>query len=406
MNRQTAPNLLPRSVPHRGLRRRKCRRLILASRVSASANSWGSTRWPRGVATPPVLAADQGVFLVRAPRTERRVLVALLPANDLSDIPDEAPTEAAAVTVRELRSHRAAELLDDVDPHTVADILRELPYAEAAGMVACLHRPEDVAALPQYPPDSAGGMMTLDFPHIRHNITVGNALDVLRLFREDAEGFGVCILDDGQRLMGAVSITQLALASPARSADDLAEQYGHRLVSVSPDTDRREPHRLMSRYPMSIIPVVDENRRVLGVIRAEEAMQIGEEDEAAAAMLAAFLPVGAGQGGIAGTRTVTLVVLGLALGEAPHHSGVRLLGRELLLGSFQCLVLVAALAGLGVPLIFRRPGIDRTVSSAVLVTTFTDLLGFEFSRGRRSARALGGMTHLVQPCRSQPCYKS
>ena len=88
-----------------------------------------------------MLAPDHGVFLVRAPRTERRVLVTLLPANDLSDILDEAPTEPAAVTVRELSSDRAAELLDDVDSHTVADILQTPPDGEAPGIVACLHRP-------------------------------------------------------------------------------------------------------------------------------------------------------------------------------------------------------------------------------------------------------------------------
>ena len=122
-------------------------------------------------------------------------------------------------------------------------------------------------------------MMTPDFPRCRQDITAGNALDALRLFGEDAEGFGwVCVLDDQGRLLGAVSITHLALASPARSAGELADQFGHRLVSVSPDTDQEEAHRLMSRYSMSIIPLVDENHRVLGVIRAEEAMQIGEEE--------------------------------------------------------------------------------------------------------------------------------
>ncbi len=110
-----------------------------------------------------MLAADQGVFLARAPRTVRRLLVTLLPAHELSDILYEAPTEAAVTIARELPADRAAELLDDVDSHTVADILQELPEAEAAAIVAELHRPEDVVPLLQYPSDTAGGMMTPDF---------------------------------------------------------------------------------------------------------------------------------------------------------------------------------------------------------------------------------------------------
>ena len=405
-----------------------------------------------------MLPADQGILLRRIPRAERRLLVASLPQRELSDILDEAPTSAAAAIVRELPVDRAADLLDDVDSHTVADILQELPDHRAAAIVEELERPQDVVPLLEYPSDTAGGMMTTDFPRIRHDVTAGNALDVLRLFGEDAEGFGwVCVLDERRRLLSAVSITQLALATPARLVQDIAEEHGHRLLSVRPTMDQEEVHRLMSRHSFSIVPVVDEEQRMLGVIRAEEAMYVGEEEAAedmlriasapgervfgplrlsvahrlpwlvvnmatvllaaavvnlfestiaAIAMLAVFLPVVAGQGGIAGTQTVTLVVRGLALGEVPLRSGWRLLGREMLLGLLHGLalaavagalgwlwkgsiglglalaiamvgnLLVAALTGAGVPLLLRRLGIDPAVSSAVFVTTFTDVFGF------------------------------
>ena len=405
-----------------------------------------------------MLAADQGILLQRVSRAERRLLITLLPRREISDILDEAPTSSSATIVEELSPERAANLLDDVDSHTVADILQALPDERAASIVAELDRPQDVVPLLQYPPDTAGGIMTTDFPRVRQNVTAGNALDTLRLFGEDAEGFGwVCVLDDERRLVRAVSITQLALASPARSVADIADQHGYRLVSVSPETDQEEVHRIMSRYSFSIVPVVDEAQRVLGVVRAEEALHVGEEEAAedmlriasapgervfgplrlsvahrlpwlavnlgtvlaaaavvnlfestiaAIAMLAVFLPVVAGQGGIAGTQTVTLVVRGLALGEVAPNEGWHLLGREALLGLLHGLalallagllgwvwkgsiglgiaigiamvgnLLVAALAGAGVPLLLRRLGIDPAVSSAVFVTTFTDVFGF------------------------------
>ena len=226
---------------------------------------------------------------------------------------------------------------------------------------------------------------------------------------------------------------------------------------MSPETDQEEVYRVMSRYSLSIIPVMDETQRVLGVIRAEEAMHVAQDEAtedmlriasapgervfgplrlslrtrlpwlvlnlgtvlvaaavvnlfestiAAIAMLAVFLPVVAGQGGIAGTQTVTLVVRGMAIGEVPPQAGLRLLGRELLLGLLHGLalailvgalgwiwkgslglgaalaiamvgnLLVAALTGAGVPLLLRRLGTDPAVSSAVFVTTFTDVFGF------------------------------
>ena len=142
------------------------------------------------------------------------------------------------------------------------------------------------------------------------------------------------------------------------------------------------------------------------VLVAAAVVNLFESTIAAIAMLAVFLPVVAGQGGIAGTQTVTLVVRGMAVGEVPAPAGLRLLGREMLLGLLHGLalaalagalgwlwkgslglgialaiamvgnLLVAALTGAGVPLLLRRLGIDPAVSSAVFVTTFTDVLGF------------------------------
>ena len=123
-------------------------------------------------------------------------------------------------------------------------------------------------------------------------------------------------------------------------------------------------------------------------------------------VLAAFLPVVAGQGGIGGTQTLTLIVRAIALGELVGVRAKRLLVREAILGVLHGIwlgLLVAAIAvvwqgsyglalvlgfamlgnmliagtvGAGVPLLMRRVGIDPAVASAVVVTTFTDVFGF------------------------------
>ena len=132
-------------------------------------------------------------------------------------------------------------------------------------------------------------------------------------------------------------------------------------------------------------------------------------------ILAAFLPVIAGQGGIGGTQTLTLVVRGLALGQIYGDRGRRLLIREVLLGIIHGLLLgvligfigfvwkgnimlglilglamlgnmvVAGLTGAGIPLLLRRMGLDPAVSSAVFVTTVTDILGFLLFLGLAAA---------------------
>ena len=132
-------------------------------------------------------------------------------------------------------------------------------------------------------------------------------------------------------------------------------------------------------------------------------------------MLAAFLPVVAGQGGIGGTQTLTLIVRAIALGELVGVGARRLLTREAVLGLLHGVwlgILVAVIAilwkqnpalglvlgaamlgnmviagsvGAGVPLFLRRIGVDPAIASAVIVTTLTDIFGFLFFLGIATA---------------------
>ena len=223
---------------------------------------------------------------------------------------------------------------------------------------------------------------------------------------------------------------------------------------------------LMERYDLRQLPVVDEERRLTGVILVEDVVDV-LEDEATedlynmtgmggerlfgplqrsirhrlpwlylnlgttilAALvinlfestiekviaLAVFLPVIAGQGGIGGTQTLTLVIRGMTLGQVPQRRGVRLLARELLLGLIHGILLgvviglvvfiwkgnpmlgvvlgvamvgnmfVAGLAGAATPLVLRLFGLDPALGSAVIVTTITDVVGFSLFLGIAAA---------------------
>ena len=173
------------------------------------------------------------------------------------------------------------------------------------------------------------------------------------------------------------------------------------------------------------------------VLAAAAVVNLFESTIAAVAMLAVFLPVVAGQGGIAGTQMVTLVVRGLALWEVPHQSGIRLLGRELLLGLFHGLALAWAAGllgwvwkgsiGLGLAIVIamgREPArlCSRRCWCAIasppvrhrscgIFGGIRDHLhrhfGFSgFPRCWWSPRAGVGMTDLIEPRSPLPCHKS
>jgi magnesium transporter len=399
--------------------------------------------------------ADQGEVLVEMDDQVRlKMLAALLP-DETAEIIEHIEPEDAVDVFEGVDVATLSSILDETSPDVAADILKDLPPERSRNILEGMTEAQYVAPLLGHADDTAGGLMVPDYPVVRENISAGNALDILRLLGPEAEDISaVFVLDREDKLVGTLSITRLALARPNTMVEDLMR---HEFISVGPENDQEESALLMQRYDLLQLPVVGPDGRLLGVILAEDMVDVVEEEATEdmyrmagvagerifgplrnslrsrlpwlflnlattflaagvislfetiivqAVALAVFLPIVAGQGGIGGTQTVTLVVRSMALGDLPSAVGYRLLSRELLLGLINGLMLgvvvgaiaiawkgqpilglvlglamlgnmvIAALAGAGVPLLLRRIKIDPAVSSAVFVTTFTDVLGF------------------------------
>ena len=305
-----------------------------------------------------------------------------------------------------------------------------------------------------HPAGSAGALMSPAVPVADFGDTVLDARNSLREFSESPYEFNrVYLVGDHGRLEGQVTVADLALQPPETLLSAIAEPV---VATVNSDTPASECARLRRHYGIVQLPVVsdglltgviplelllsavveEDTRQMLNVggvagdsrentlvssIRtrlpwltvnlgttflAAAAISLFESTLAQVVILAAFLPVVAGQGGIGGTQTLTMIVRSLALGEFTGVSAVRLLAREALLGLlhgvwFGLLVgiigflwtrspglslvlalamlgnmVIAGVAGASVPLFLRRVGVDPAVASAVVVTTFTDVFGF------------------------------
>ncbi|MDA1217953.1 MAG: magnesium transporter [Chloroflexi bacterium] len=399
--------------------------------------------------------ADQGDVLVEMDDQIRLKMLAVLLPDETAEIIEHIEPEDAVDVFEGVDVATLAQILDETSPDVAADILNDLAPGRSRDILEEMSESEDVESLLEHADDTAGGLMIPDYPVVKENISVANALDILRLLGPEAEDLSaVLVVGDEDKLVGTLSITRLALARPSTLVGDLMHRD---FISVGPGNDQEESALLMQRYNLNQLPVVGPEGRLLGVILAEDMVDVVEEEAtedmyrmagvagerlfgplrnslrsrlpwlflnlattflAAGVVsifestiikvvaLAVFLPIVAGQGGIGGTQTVTLVVRSMALGDLPPQVGLRLLSRELLLGLINGLLLgvvvgaiafiwkgepvlglilglamlgnmvIAALAGAGVPLLLRRFKIDPAVSSAVFVTTFTDVLGF------------------------------
>ena len=415
-----------------------------------------SGQWPEALERFSGLhPVDQGEALDGLPRELRQSLLAELDHSVVADILEYLEPEESAEMVGGREPADLAQVLDLTDPDVAVDLLQQIPEEKQQETLEAMATAAEVTELLRYQDDTAGGLMITDYPVVTEATTTPNALDQLRLLGADAEDINsVLVVDDQQRLVGSLSVTRLALARSSAMIGDIMDGTVH---SVSAETDQEECAKVIQRYNLSLLPVVDGKGRLSGVVLAEDLMDVVTEEATedmfriasvggeriagplsnslrsrlpwlyinlataflAAVMvslfedtisrvvaLAVFLPVVASQGGIGGTQTVTLVVRSMALGEVPRRLGLRLLARELALGLIHGValgivvgfvaylwkgnftlgvvlglamlgnMLVAGMFGAGVPLLLRHLRMDPAVSSAVFVTTFTDVIGF------------------------------
>ena len=407
---------------------------------------------------------DQGEVLDGLPRDIQQSLIADLDHSVLADILEYLEPEESAELVGGREPADLAQVLDLTDADVAVDLLQHISEDKQQETLEAMIDSAEVSELLQYQDDTAGGLMTPDYPVVPETTTTPNALDQLRLLGPDAEDINsVLVVDTEHRLVGSLSVTRLALARANMVVGDIMDREINSVVAA---TDQEECARVMQRYNLNLLPVVDGEGRLAGVVLAEDLMDVVAEEATedmfriasvggeriagpltnslrrrlpwlyinlataflAAVMvslfedtitkvvaLAVFLPVVASQGGIGGTQTVTLVVRSMALGEVPRQLGLRLLARELALGLIHGVtlgivvgfvaylwkgnftlglvlglamlgnMLVAGMFGAGVPLSLRHLKMDPAVSSAVFVTTFTDVIGFVLFLGLAAA---------------------
>jgi magnesium transporter len=408
---------------------------------------------------------DQGEVMEDLPvETQQDILTALPPENAAEIIEHLEPENVAEIS-KGVDSSILSDILDEVDSDVTADIIKQLPEEQALDILGEMEEAAEVIPVLQYPDDSAGGRMVLEYVSVKDNANTADALDTLREQEpEEVKDFhSVFVVDAEERLVGELSIARLALARPKTMVRDIIDTD---IIYVSADTNQEECARVMERHDLDQLPVVDEAKKLIGVIMSKDIIDVVEEEAtediyklagipnervsgplylsirnrlpwlslnlvttflaalvisifestiARVVTLAVFLPIVAGQGGIGGTQTLTLVVRSIALGEISKKGGMRLLGREILLGLIHGVLLgvivgliaylwkgnymigvvlgmamignmiIAGLTGAGVPLILTRLRIDPAVASAVVVTTCTDVIGFLLFLGLATA---------------------
>jgi magnesium transporter len=338
--------------------------------------------------------ADAAEVFLDLGRDERARLLPAIDREALARVIEYLADDARADLIADLPPAEVAPILDEIDDDIVVDILHQLPAERAEQFLREMRRASSVAPLLRHADETAGGHMTRAYIALQGHWTVDHAIQYLRRVRPEADSaYYLYVVDPANHLEGIVSLRDLIIARPDQRLDEVMSRD---IIKARSDMDQEEVARLVSRYDLVALPVVDEEDRLVGVITVDDVLDVIEEeatedilkvagigvDETAlspvldsarrrlpwlvvnmftaflaafvvsrfedtiseVAALAAFMPIIAGQGGNAGIQTSTIVLRGLALAEIDLGDLARVLRKEIALGLIKGVVFGGMLA--------------------------------------------------------------
>jgi len=350
--------------------------------------------------------SDQAEVFSDLPPEQQQEILPLLDPENSADIFEELEDEDVYEIANRMETDRLVEIVDQMEPDEAADLLGDIPPEQAEQVLAQIDEADEVRSLLVHADESAGGLMTAMDVRIQQDMTVDEAIWHLRHLSPESETiYYLFVQDDRDRLVGVVSLRDLVVAKPGTLIRGIMDAAP---ISIKAGADQEEAARLMQRYDLLALPVVDDSNRLVGIITYDDLLDVLEDEAtediyrlggipkeqpadvnlssamktrlpwlvlnlatafvsaavlsvfrdtiAQVAVLAAFFPIVAGVSGSAGTQTLTVTVRGLALGDIAPREGFQALGRELLLGlingiSIGSIVAVVATLWKGTPLL-------------------------------------------------------
>jgi len=182
--------------------------------------------------------------------------------------------EFQASMLQTLDDERAADVLEAMTPDDAADLLSEFPPERREGLLRLMEEEEEkeVRELLAYAEDTAGGLMTTEYVTVPPQITAAQAIELLRQEAQEAETiFYVYVTDEEERLLGVFSLRELILASPEAKVADFMEG---KVVKAHLEAPGEEVVRLMAKYDLLAVPVVDGENRLQGIVTADDAVDL------------------------------------------------------------------------------------------------------------------------------------
>jgi magnesium transporter len=298
---------------------------------------------------------------------------------------EEMPAEQVAEVLQQLDSDEAVYLLEDLDKEEQKDILSKLPYFERIALQRSL----------EYPEDSAGRIMQTDLIAVPPFWSVGQTIDYMREASDLPDRFyEIFVVDPAYHLIGSVALNRLLRAKRPTTIEAITDED---IRPIPVESDQEEVARQFERYNLTSAPVIDQDKRLVGVITADDVVEVVQEEASedilrmggvagesvsdtvwettrlrfawlltnlGTAILASYvislfeatieqmvalavlMPIVASMGGNAGTQTMTVAVRALATQDLGRVNAMRVILRESAVGLLNGLLFAVIMAAI------------------------------------------------------------
>jgi magnesium transporter len=217
-------------------------------------------------------SADVAEALRDLPPAAAARVIAALPFDLAVQVLDEPELEHRVAMVQAMDVRTAGPLIDGMSSDQRTELFRELPERERHRLLPALEQRTRRALefLLKYPPETAGGIMTTEFLTVSPTSTAEETLELIRRVGGGKETvYVIYVVDPGDgRLRHVVSLRQLVQSERTCPVTEIGTQ--RKLLSVSPYTDREDVARLISKYDLLAVPVLDKDQRILGIVTVDD----------------------------------------------------------------------------------------------------------------------------------------
>ena len=340
--------------------------------------------------------ADAAAMLQELPEARMPVVFRLLPKELAAETFAYMEGGAQELLIQGFTDKELDEVMEEMFLDDAVDMIEEMP----ANVVKKILRHVDadtrkmINQVLNYPKDSAGSIMTMEYVDLKRRMTVEQAFERIRATALDSETVYTCYVTDSRRkLEGVITVRELLMAPKDAVLMDIMETN---VKFVTTHTDQEEAARLLSKYDFLALPVVDAEELLVGIVTVDDAIDVIQEETtedmemmaaispsdkpylktgvfttwkqrvpwllllmisatftstiiasyegalAASVVLTGFIPMLMDTGGNAGSQSSITVIRGLSLGEIRYRDVPRLVGKELCVAVLCGLSLAAA----------------------------------------------------------------